>query len=91
MPTYTQTKLAIKESVDEIKIIENSIKREKPLGGSYKAIIQFNGRNGKVRVDFVGPQKIISKIPPLVLISYAQVLNKVRKWMNDEEPDFPTL
>jgi len=91
MPTFTQTKDELKASVDNVRNIESTINREKALGSGYTAKIQFNVKNANVGVMLDGPEDAISRIPPLVIIAYAQVLNKVRRWMADQEPDFPTL
>jgi len=91
MPTYTQIKDLVEASLDGVRTIERSINRTKDLTGGYKAKISFNASNGKMSVSIDGPHQVINRIPPRVIINYAQVLNKVKRWMDDQEPDFPAL
>ena len=91
MPTFTETKNAASSAMAQVRALEASLSRTKDLGSGYRAIVSFSAKGNKVDVEFHGPNDNIRKIPREVLIRYGLVLNKVRKWMNDEEPDFPAL
>jgi len=91
MPTYTETRSEIVASAANIASIESAINRRKDIGGGYQALIVFSGKSGRVTTTLKGAQTDVNRIPNAVLIKYAQVLNKVRRWMDDLEADFPTL
>lgn len=91
MPTYTQTRNTVTASQSEVNQIKSNIRRTKDLGNGYQVKIEYRVDVNKVRARFTGPSKTVDRIPHAVIIKYAQVLNRINKWLNDEEPDFPEL
>ena len=91
MPTYSETKALLSKSSGDIAVIKANIQREKVYTGGYKTVVRLNRRSANIDVSLKGPKQLINQIPEGVLIKHAQVLNKIRKWLNDEESDFPAL
>lgn len=89
MPTYTETVDAIKLNSDAIKSVR--IARTKDLGDGYRANVKLDTRTFKVAINIKGPNSDIRRIPKKVIVNYAAVLLKVKRWVDDLEPDMPTL
>lgn len=91
MPTYTQVQAQANASTEALKTIKTGIDRVIPLSGGYSMKVVFQVKNSTVDAKMIGPHSDINRIPYNVVIQYAQKLNLIRRWMQDLEPDFPSL
>jgi len=91
MPNYTQTRTLLANAQDGADAVKSTIDRVVNLSNSYKVKVRLNVRNGQVTTRLIGQNLNANQMPPAVVIQYGRLLAKVKRWMNDEEPDFPTL
>ncbi len=91
MPTRSEIKAQIDSARTSLHTLKSGIPNSKDLGQGYHASLILRNRDAGIDIGLYGPARKVNDIPHDVIIEYAKVLNKVRRWEANLEPDFPAL